>query len=42
MTRPASACARFVRAAVVRMRHAAPFVVFACSRYALTMPSLES
>ena len=37
MTRPASACAR-----VVRMRHAPPFVVFAWSRYALTMPSLES
>ncbi len=42
MTRVASACARVARAAVVWMRHALPFIVFACSRYALTMPSLES
>jgi len=42
MTRSTVNCAPVVRLAVARGCHAALFILFACSRYALTMPSLES
>jgi hypothetical protein len=42
MTRSTATRAHAVRLAVVCEHHAALLILFACSRHALTMPSLES